>query len=194
MQLTAYLTLAATLLASTMTPVSAADTVSLNVVVPAHSGNGTCSTKPVTGLDFSVVSKAPLMGVFAASKAAYDAMLPSNLTDEETANMPAPLFEMSCYTPPDELTTCTKQMPTDRTIDPQVMCILLKNAHNVSTTSVLNVTWLYNGEASPNSPSNSGNKGGNGSGSAPNSSASSVVASVAPLAIGGALLAMVSSF
>ncbi|KAI9230077.1 MAG: hypothetical protein DHS80DRAFT_29169 [Piptocephalis tieghemiana] len=186
MQPITYVALVTTLLVSTMGLVFAQETKDIYVDVSPHSGNGTCSDQPVTGLEFGVVGQAsaPLSSVFAVNKATYDAALSSNLTDAQIAQRSTQFSGMSCYTPGTDVSRCTRLIQAS-VIGNQVMCILLMNSHNAPAGAYLSYTWLYNNE----SPSGS-STGANGGTS---NSISLVTSSVVPLTMASALLTLASS-
>ncbi|KAI9225415.1 MAG: hypothetical protein DHS80DRAFT_26193 [Piptocephalis tieghemiana] len=188
MQPIAYVALVTTLLASIMGFVSGEETKNTYVDVSPHSANGTCSSQPVTGLEFSVIGKssAPLASVFAVNKATYDAALSSNLTDAQIAQQSTQFSKMACYTPGTEISMCySLQQRNTPKLDAQVMCILLTNARDIPTGAFVSYTWLFNNE-SPSRFSTDPNGG-------TSSSTSLVASSVVPLVMGGVLLALTSS-
>jgi len=104
-------------------------------------GNGSCSTFAVDTISYSVTSSpTPLAAVFACNKPAYDALLPANLSDPATANLPPPLTELSCVG--SNNMTCAKAFPSNRKLKPQIMCVLLKNWGTVPLNATLDVTWI----------------------------------------------------
>jgi len=146
-----------------------ADTYS--VVVPAGSGNGTCSNGNVTSFSFTVTCPPPgLTAVLSCSTAAYAALLPANLSDPATASLPAPLLDMSCTSP--NTTTCAETFPTNRVLKSQIMCLLLKNDGTDPLTATIDVAWVYDTTGvsqtqGGSSPPSSGAAGWVGSGSSP---------------------------
>ncbi|KAI9227425.1 MAG: hypothetical protein DHS80DRAFT_24249 [Piptocephalis tieghemiana] len=188
MQPIAYVALITTLLASTMGLVSANETKDTYVTIPPHSANGTCSSQPVNNLEFFVLANTenPLASVFTVDKATYDAALSSNLTDAQIAQRSTQFSNRDCYTPGTEITTCSELLDANTpTLDPQIMCILLTNARDVSSGAYISHTWYFDNTTSSNSSSNTK--------ADTSSSASFVASSIAPLAMGSVLLALSSS-
>jgi len=127
---------------------SGPQSVNSTVAVPLNNGygNGTCSPFPVTGLSFTVSAPSPgLQAVLACNQASYQALINADLTQPASANLPAPLLDLSCTAP--GTTECTKQMPMNRELRSQVICILLKGAtpssggSGGSLTANVAVTW-----------------------------------------------------
>ena len=132
-----------------------AQNTTMNIVVPLNNanGNGTCSPGPVTGMEYTVTASSPgLQAVLACNQPAYDALKNADLTQPQSANLPAPLLDMSCTAP--NTTTCTKQMPMNRQLRSQVMCILLKGATPANgqtgktVTATVTVTWMTGSQTS----------------------------------------------
>jgi len=113
-----------------------------NITVQPGAGNGICSQGNVTSFNYNVTSPSPgLTAVLACSTASYNALINANLSDPSTANLPAPLLDMSCTTP--NITTCDETFPANRKLIAQVMCILLKNDNSDPITAELDVNFTY---------------------------------------------------
>jgi hypothetical protein len=124
------------------------------IVPPPHRGYGVCSKGNVTSFSFSVTAPLPgLTAVYACHKSIYDAWL--NADPSGQAILPAPLLDMSCTNPP--IVTCTKTLPPNKKLIPEVMCILLKNEESSAAMEVqLEVTWNNDGETTGSSAGTTG--------------------------------------
>lgn len=128
--------------AVTPTPPLVAENLVIDVTVPSGAtvASGVCSQTNVVAFDYTVTAPAPgLYAVLAASKASYDALWSADLSNPNTANLPAPMLDMSCTAP--YTTTCQKTFPANRKLKPQVMCILLKNTEPNPIQAKVDVTW-----------------------------------------------------
>lgn len=113
-----------------------------DINVPAMGGDGVCSSRNVTSLSFTVTAASPgLTAVLAANQEAYNALKNANLSDPSSADLPAPLLDMSCTQV--SITTCQKTFPSNRKLRSQIMCILLKNDNRVSIAAKIDVTFGY---------------------------------------------------
>jgi len=134
------------------------------IVVQPNGGNGTCSNGNVTALSYNVTAPLPgLSAVLAGNQASYQALINANLSAPSTANLPPPLLSLSCLTP--NITNCTQVFPANMQLNPQVMCVLLKNSGTSNITAQLNVVFTYANSSSSNNtsppppPSTQGNTG-----------------------------------
>lgn len=114
-------------------------------------GNGVCSPQSVVSMSYVVeVTSGVLEAVLATSRLAYVALLPIDLDDSAAASLPAPLLDMSCVTSVPEGGTCQKQMPPNRMLRAQVMCILLKQDHNgPGASATIDVSWVFDAAPPP---------------------------------------------
>ena len=128
--------------------------VALAVPVPGLSGNGTCSQGNVVSVSYNVTANQPgLQAVLLCSKASYDALLPANLSDPNTASLPPPLLDLSCYNKTN-LTSCNQTFPANKQLKAQEMCILLKNGYNQVIHADIQVLWTYGANTNPPSSVN----------------------------------------
>jgi hypothetical protein len=134
--------------ASASAPAAEVHTVNLTAGMP---GNGVCSNGKVISLSYVVeVTSGVLDAVLATSKAAYDALLPADLSDPASASLPAPLLDLSCTTPLSAGGTCEKSLSPNRKLRSQVMCILLKqDPRDPGASARIDVTWVYDGLSEP---------------------------------------------
>jgi hypothetical protein len=109
-----------------------------------HLGGGViCSEWPVTSFSYSVSAEEPgLQAVIAINPNGAGKLVYADLNAPDTIeNLQRSLFEMSCLTP--GITSCEKRFRTDLTLEPQEMCIVLKNEHNRWIEATINVNWVY---------------------------------------------------
>jgi hypothetical protein len=115
------------------------------LTVPASSGNGLCTPVPVTSINYIVTAPSPgLRVVLAISKPGYDVLLPLSLDDPRTASAPPPLWDMSYLT--GNITKLIMTWPGNKSMAPQVMCVLLKYTKTAATdpdaiTAKLELAW-----------------------------------------------------
>lgn len=121
---------------------------SYNITVKPFSGEGVCSQGNVTEFSFDAKCSDPgATVILAANKPSYDALKTANLSDPSSANLPAPLLDLSCVTA--NITTCSKTFPANRKLRPQQMCLLFKNDNKDSLQCTLNVKFTYDTGSSP---------------------------------------------
>jgi hypothetical protein len=113
------------------------------IIVPARPGfNGICSSRPVVSFKYTVTAPPPgLEAVLAANKPAYDALGNADLNDPSTASLPPPLLDMSCVG--FNQTSCTRAMPANRKLRPQIMCIQVRAGQAQPTVANVDVQWEY---------------------------------------------------